>query len=190
MSPSNSKMIIHIYIFSLVVSYLPKTVHIKLSNEGREVFMFKISRKNLFGKLRYTLNIEGISCARPTNDRFNSCILNSNANTSTISNNFLIKRGSWLFLFFLILLLFITIYLITSLKYIVQVNNNNMKRLFTQSLSKILKNIQFNNNNLDLLPTAITQTFNQDITYSKLNRLPTSEVKNILKIPCPVNNTN
>lgn len=41
-----------------------------------------------------------------------------------------------------------------------------------------------------LLGKNIAATWQNDITYSKLNRLPLSELKNAVKVPCPVNDNN
>jgi len=61
-----------------------------------------------------------------------------------------------------------------------------MRKLFTIALQKILAEIKLSNNNRNELVKHISQIYGNDLTYTKLVRLPLSEVKIMLKIPCPI----
>jgi hypothetical protein len=61
-----------------------------------------------------------------------------------------------------------------------------MRKLFATALQKIITEMQLPNNNRNELAKNIIKTYGNDVTYSKLVRLPLSEVKIMLKIPCPI----
>lgn len=66
-----------------------------------------------------------------------------------------------------------------------------MKKLFTASLERILASLDIPArkhlpNLSQELSTAILRHYNHDIPYSKLSRLPSSEAKTMLKVPCPI----
>lgn len=61
-----------------------------------------------------------------------------------------------------------------------------MKKLFTKSLEKVMLELQIPDDNRNELAKHITNFYGNDVTYSKLVRLPRSEVKIMLKIPCPI----
>lgn len=60
-----------------------------------------------------------------------------------------------------------------------------MKKLYTAALEKFFLRFGLPSKNREELVDSIAKTFGNDITYSKLVRLPTSEVKIMLKTPCP-----
>lgn len=61
-----------------------------------------------------------------------------------------------------------------------------MRKLFDTALQKISAEMQLPNNNRNQLASSIAKVYGSDLTYSKLVRLPLSEVKIMLKIPCPI----
>jgi len=61
-----------------------------------------------------------------------------------------------------------------------------MKQLFTKALKKLVEQSQLTNTNRTELGKQIVTAFEHDITFTKLCRLPDNEVKNMLKIPCPL----
>jgi hypothetical protein len=69
--------------------------------------------------------------------------------------------------------------------------NFSMYALFKNSLKSIIQLLRLENAGMvnvgsKAVEGAIEQVLRHDITYSKLGRLPTSEVKTMLKVPCPI----
>lgn len=60
-----------------------------------------------------------------------------------------------------------------------------MRALLLQALHRLLETHLAMPPALTLLTKNIASKFKFDITYSKLARLPLSELKNALKVPCP-----
>jgi hypothetical protein len=108
------KVLMHINVFSIGMAYLTKAIHIKLSNKGWKISMFKINRQNFFGKLRDVLYIEAISCWSPTDGRKDRLILLLIRFTSSIYTNLDMNIGICEFLPFLLRLRFILLLYRTS----------------------------------------------------------------------------
>lgn len=65
-----------------------------------------------------------------------------------------------------------------------------MKTLFNNSLNKLLLRFQPQQQPIPIksktIQEIVVKEFKSDVPYSKLCRLPTSEVKTMLKVPCPL----
>lgn len=61
-----------------------------------------------------------------------------------------------------------------------------MKQLFSQALKKLIEQSQLTNKNRTDIGQQIVNIYKHDIAFTKLCKLPNSEIKNMLQIPCPL----
>jgi hypothetical protein len=77
-----------------LIAGLVKAVHVELSNEGAEVAVLKISRKDLFGEFSDLLYVEALPAGGPPYHIGNLGVLSERKPTSTIYSSLLMKSGT------------------------------------------------------------------------------------------------
>lgn len=79
------KKLIRVYIFSLLMPCLTKSIHIQLSYERCKISVFEVTGKNLLSELADTFDDKRISFRSPTDNLRVLCVLNKKRDTSIIS---------------------------------------------------------------------------------------------------------
>ena len=91
---SCSEVLVHVDVVAVGVARLAKAVHVELSNEGAEVAVLKISRKDLFGEFSDLLYVEALAAGGPPYHIGNLGVLSERKPTSTIYSSLLMKSGT------------------------------------------------------------------------------------------------
>lgn len=176
---SSLEVIMHVNVVSFWMACLAEAVHVELSNEGAKVAVLEVTGQDLFGKAPHLTDVEAVSATRPAYHIRDLQVLLKESSTYTISSSLLMKSGTAEQRPFRLRLRFIL-----SIYYIHP--PDNMHTMLRRALERLLQKHLNMPPQQELLAKNIVSVYQHDITYSKLARLPLSELKNAVKIPCPI----